>query len=232
MATAKAEAVRAAAIESTWAWYSPVGHLLSTVGLNIGIIATALCLLRSPTVTEALLVPLATLIFANFFEWFVHKEVMHRPRRFLRGVHDRHARRHHVIYTLTDMEMRSSAEWRFVLMSLGDFIPLMAVAAAIGWLVSLAFGHDIGLLVLAAEAAYVGAYELTHLSYHLPAAHPLRRFRLVARLSEHHARHHAPALMRKWNFNITVPLADYVLGTIAPLDQPDGPKPATATEPR
>ena len=29
-----------------------------------------------------------------------------------------------------------------------------------------------------------------------------------------HAMHHTPELMQRWNFNVTVPLADWLLGTI------------------
>jgi len=35
-------------------------------------------------------------------------------------------------------------------------------------------------------------------------------------LREHHRRHHHPALMQKWNFNVTVPLFDWVHRTLAP----------------
>ena len=71
--------------------------------------------------------------------------------------------------------------------------------------------------------AYVIAYEVTHLLYHLPEA-LVGDSRLVRVLKEHHARHHDPRLMQKWNFNVTVPLADWVLKTIAPKRLVDGIK--------
>ena len=35
-------------------------------------------------------------------------------------------------------------------------------------------------------------------------------------LRRHHAWHHTPELMQRWNFNVTVPLADWILRTIHP----------------
>ena len=82
-----------------------------------------------------------------------------------------------------------------------------AVAAALLW------SANAGWLVLTSTALYVVSYELTHLAYHLKEDHPISQLRTVRFLREHHRRHHDPRLMLKWNFNVTVPLADIVLGT-------------------
>ena len=37
---------------------------------------------------------------------------------------------------------------------------------------------------------------------------------IVTTAVEHHAVHHTPELMQRWNFNVTVPLWDWVRGTI------------------
>ena len=49
---------------------------------------------------------------------------------------------------------------------------------------------------------------------HLPPESFVGRRRLVRVLREHHARHHHPRLMQRWNFNVTVPLFDWLHGTI------------------
>jgi sterol desaturase/sphingolipid hydroxylase (fatty acid hydroxylase superfamily) len=61
---------------------------------------------------------------------------------------------------------------------------------------------------------YVVAYEWLHLAYHLPADSRIGRSRFIGWLRRHHATHHTPELMQRWNFNVTVPFADWVLGTI------------------
>src|SRR5262249_10761628 len=78
-----------------------------------------------------------------------------------------------------------------------------------------AVGHpNLGLLFLATAMAYTVGYEWLHLSYHAPADSFVGRSRLIARLRNHHAVHHAPELMQRWNFNVTIPLWDWVRGTI------------------
>ncbi|HUE39224.1 MAG TPA: hypothetical protein VMR29_06945, partial [Candidatus Binatia bacterium] len=57
-------------------------------------------------------------------------------------------------------------------------------------------------------------YELSHLSYHLPPTSFVGRRWLVRVLRQHHARHHDPRLMQRWNFNVTIPFWDWVQGTI------------------
>jgi sterol desaturase/sphingolipid hydroxylase (fatty acid hydroxylase superfamily) len=57
------------------------------------------------------------------------------------------------------------------------------------------------------------SYEWTHLAYHLPDGR-LGRLSLVRHLRELHRRHHDPRLMKRWNFNITVPVFDVIRGTL------------------
>ena len=57
-----------------------------------------------------------------------------------------------------------------------------------------------------------------HLAYHAPEDHWAFRNRIVRFLTEHHARHHEPRLMRDWNFNVIIPLADAMFGTTVPDD--------------
>ena len=65
----------------------------------------------------------------------------------------------------------------------------------------------------ATAIGYAVSYEWLHLSYHLPHDHPVGRSRLIRALRRHHAIHHDPRLMQRWNLNVTVPLWDVVMGT-------------------
>jgi sterol desaturase/sphingolipid hydroxylase (fatty acid hydroxylase superfamily) len=73
---------------------------------------------------------------------------------------------------------------------------------------------NVGALWVATTIAYVLAYEWLHLSYHLPEDGPVGRLALVRVLRRHHAIHHAPEFMQRWNFNVTVPLWDWIRGTL------------------
>jgi sterol desaturase/sphingolipid hydroxylase (fatty acid hydroxylase superfamily) len=78
------------------------------------------------------------------------------------------------------------------------------------------FGADVGWAVLCTIALYATSYEVLHLCFHLPKKHPIAGLSLIRKLSRHHARHHDTKLMKKWNFNVTLPLWDWILRTIAP----------------
>ena len=45
---------------------------------------------------------------------------------------------------------------------------------------------------------------------------PIGRSGIIGVLRRHHALHHTPELMQHWNFNVTVPLADWILRTTHP----------------
>ena len=53
-----------------------------------------------------------------------------------------------------------------------------------------------------------------HLAYHLPAQSFIGRLWLIQRLRELHRRHHDPRLMKRWNFNVTLPVFDLLYGTL------------------
>lgn len=209
------EDFRAAQLAAMPRWYSPFAHLAGT--LSVGVIAVALALIMVHDVHwyQFLVCPIA-LVFANFFEWWAHKNILHRPQPFLRDLYEKHTPLHHRMYRWGDMAIRDRRELRFILIPasgvLGIVISASPVAIALGYFVS----ANVGWLALMAMALYVIMYEMTHLAYHLPKEHFVHRLPFVDRLAEHHARHHNPAFMGRWNFNVTIPLADFVLGTFVP----------------
>ena len=97
-------------------------------------------------------------------------------------------------------------------------LPFVAVAWWLGhW--SLLWG------ALPACAAYYATYEYLHWCMHLPKKRNLERSGIFFRLNGHHLLHHR--YMGK-NFNVVLPLADLLLGTLllrSPVHfkQPSGP---------
>ena len=49
------------------------------------------------------------------------------------------------------------------------------------------------------------SYEVLHLCYHAPKDSFIGRLSLIRVLRAHHARHHDPRIMQRYNFNVTVP---------------------------
>jgi len=209
---ARRDAVRAEVLARIPRWYSPWAHLAFPSLVGLGFITAAVCVLRNPTSRDLLVVPLV-LVLSNFNEWRIHKHILHRRSWPLETLFWRHTPEHHVIFIRDDMAMRSAREFHLVLIPaygiLGIFVTLLPITTVLWWL-----SPNVAALWVASSMGYVVAYEWLHLAYHMPADTAVGRSRLVGWLRHHHAVHHTPELMQRWNFNVTVPLADWVLGTI------------------
>jgi len=196
-------------------WYSPWGHLAFPSLLGIGLIAASIALLDRPSWLELASVPLV-LALVNVNEWHIHRNILHRRSWPLEFLFWRHTPEHHVIFVRDDMAMRDTREFRLVLIPfygiVAIFVVTLPITAALWFLVS----PNVALLWVASTMGYVVSYEWLHLAYHLPDANPIGRSPLIRRLRRHHAVHHTPELMQRWNFNVTVPLGDWLLGTIHP----------------
>jgi sterol desaturase/sphingolipid hydroxylase (fatty acid hydroxylase superfamily) len=112
------------------------------------------------------------------------------------------------------MAIRSAREFRFVLIPPYGIVAAFFSALPIPGALALLGQWNLALLFMATGMGYVVSYEWLHLAYHLPVDSFFGRLKLVAMLRRHHATHHDPELMQKWNFNVTVPLWDLVRGTI------------------
>jgi hypothetical protein len=96
-------------------WYSPWGHLAATVGTCVVAIAIAASQLAHVRWFEALTVPVV-FVLANAFEWWVHKSVLHKRRRYpLRELFERHTPEHHQRYEEHSMEIEDVREFKLVL---------------------------------------------------------------------------------------------------------------------
>jgi hypothetical protein len=194
--------------------YSPYRQLATTVGSAYAIaIIAAMSALHRATALTWLAVP-ACVLLAVFVEWTLHSKLMHHRRSFAKAFYDEHAGRHHPSFTMRHMAVRSAREWSLILLDVPQFLGLLGLMSVLGGIAGIVFGTAVGLVCLSTFAAYVATYELTHLACHLPWAAAPERSRIVRAILSHHARHHDTRLMKSWNFNIIVPLADWALGTL------------------
>ena len=207
------EGIRARALAETPRWYNPWAHLAFPSLVGIGLIVGALLTLRDPGWHEVGFAAFIWLL-SNATEWRIHKYVLHRRSWPLGVLFERHTPEHHAIYLRDDMAMRARREFRLVLIPsygiIAIFITTFPVPLAL-WAAGL---PNLAAIYVAVSMAYVVSYEWLHLSYHLPADSLIGRLGIVRVLRRHHARHHTPELMQRWNFNVTVPLWDWVMGTI------------------
>jgi sterol desaturase/sphingolipid hydroxylase (fatty acid hydroxylase superfamily) len=155
-----------------------------------------------------------TLIAANAGEWRVHRDLFHHRQRILRVMYQKHTVEHHRAFVRTNMRIRERKEIALVLAPIWG-VPLIVLSTTLsGLLLGAWLGRNVGALYIATCALFAAGYEAMHMTYHLDPEGPIGRRRLIARLREHHATHHDPELMQRYNFNVTVPLWDWVRGTI------------------
>ena len=213
LSPARRDELRARVVAEIPGWYSPWLHLAFPSLVGIGVIVTCLLLLRDVRPLELLAIP-ATFLLLNAGEWRIHRDMLHKRTPPLGVLYDRHTPQHHMIFVTDDMAIRSPREFYLVLIPAYGIIAAGLGALPIPLVLWLAFGlRNAALLFMVMTMGYVVLYEWLHLSYHAPADSFVGRLRLIQRLRRHHAVHHAPELMQKWNFNVTIPLWDWVRRT-------------------
>lgn len=208
----KLEARRAQLVAGIPGWYSGLVHFALINLAGLAAIAGALWLLERPTAWHAAVAP-AFFVFANLFEWWVHRGPLHRPVRGLRVLYERHTRSHHLAFVQGDMAIRATRELQLVLFPPYVFPMLFVMNAPLVGLLWLAGGRDLGLVFLASVVAYYLVYEWLHTLHHWPRESWLGRRRLVSRLRRHHEAHHDVRRMIRGNWNVSFPLWDWLLGT-------------------
>ena len=152
-------------------------------------------------------------VYASIFEWLLHRYIMHKPVWKFRYPFERHALIHHRVFRADesyhlidekDAETIPMAWWNgpvLVLIGAVPFVVLSLVLNQWGWVCG-------GVL---ATASYYAVYEYLHWCMHLPKKRNLERSGIFFRLNGHHLLHHR--YMGK-NFNVVLPLADLLFGTL------------------
>jgi len=194
------------------AGYRPWAHLAATAGSGLVVLVLSAIAVEGLRWVELLVVP-AMLVASNGGEWVAHRFLLHRRVKPFTLLYDQHTPNHHAVYQYETMAMGSFRELKLVLIPAFGVAMISIAISPLALLTGFLLSPNCGWLVLATCSLYVVGYELSHLSYHLPEDHPVSRLGLVHRLREHHARHHDPRLMQKHNFNVTIPLFDWLLGT-------------------
>jgi len=158
---------------------------------------------------------LCAVFYASFFEWTLHRFVMHQPIGKFRYPFERHALLHHSVfkasetYHLIDLQTQDAdtipmAWWNGPVLILISGIPFDLV----GWYMQM---WTVPITATIVIGLYYGAYEYLHWCMHLPRKRNIERTGVFFRLNGHHLLHHR--YMNR-NFNVVFPLADACLGTL------------------
>ena len=195
--------------------YSGRAHWVYINVTTVAGIGLCLAMLENTAWWEWLCIP-GFFVFANVFEWWIHRGAMHHPTPGMRILYERHTLQHHVFYPADDMAFRDSRELFFVLFPPLALPILLLVNLPIPLLLGSYVSTNLAWLFFLSVLGYYFVYEWFHFAHHLRRDSWLGRRKVVGWLRRHHTRHHELALMEKGNFNVSFPLSDWLLGTMLP----------------
>lgn len=148
----------------------------------------------------------------SVIEWVVHKHFMHSIR-WMRTPHEKHAVMHHAERRAPGKFFAKEEELKEYHLFETSFMPILwMLHAPVFYGFYLLLGSWASFGIAAGTAAYVLAYELLHWHIHCPDDFAFRDSRWFRFLTEHHRRHHNRSDI---NFNVVLPLADYMFKTLS-----------------
>jgi len=155
----------------------------------------------------------AGVLFGSFFEWALHRYIMHHPVKGFRYPFERHALVHHRIFKADrTYHLVNEQDKKTIPMAWWNG-PAIVAACQLPFLVPALLLHKWGILCGTAVACtlYFTAYEYLHWCMHLPKKRHVERSGIFFRLNGHHLLHHRYPVK---NFNVVLPLADLCCCTL------------------
>jgi hypothetical protein len=195
-------------------WYN--GFLHVAIIFITGFVALYIYIsnISAATAADFLIVPV-TFIGANFFEWWIHRYVMHRPSpiKAFRAIYNRHTLMHHQFFTAEEMRFADHNDWRVTFFPPYALVvfTLMSIPAAIvlGWL----FNPNVGWLFISTTTSMYLVYEFMHFCCHVDDNWFVDHMPFVNTIRRHHTAHHNQSIMMERNMNLTFPIMDWAFGT-------------------
>lgn len=160
---------------------------------------------------------LVVLLTSDLIEYSLHRWPMHRRRKTTDALFKRHTLEHHRLFTYDAMGISSFEEVFLTTFNVSDVLVALLSMGTVGAILVPLLGLK-GAMVVAAILGFYGTFkQLIHMAFHLPENWmklPVLRSRAFYWLKEHHAIHHDPKMMTRWNFNIGLPTFDVLFGTL------------------
>jgi sterol desaturase/sphingolipid hydroxylase (fatty acid hydroxylase superfamily) len=199
-------------------WYSGIGHMLFVFGFGGAMMLYSFLQLESFSATVIAAVAFAMLL-GNIGEYLAHKSLGHKKRRFAGLFYSRHSGDHHTFFTDQDYTISNLRDLRVVLFPAFLLVAVtLLIALPLALLARQVAGENAGWAMAGGVLLAYLFYEFVHLCDHLPDGNILTQLPGIRALRAHHRHHHAVE-GRDSNFNVTIPLSDWLLGTkAAPQD--------------
>ncbi|MBI3515121.1 MAG: fatty acid hydroxylase family protein [Proteobacteria bacterium] len=212
MLSKRQEAFRADYRERVAPLYSGPLHVFMIYAIGLSGIWYFVQQIHQPTLIDFLIVP-ATFLAANIFEWWIHRYVMHRPRKGFMGIYKRHTLAHHQFFTDQEWTIDTTRDYRITFFPPYALVAFMTLSIAPAWVASQIWSTNAAWLLMCTTAGIYLNYEFFHLCCHLKEGWFVRTMPFVNTIRRHHVAHHNTAIMMEKNFNLTYPIADWLFAT-------------------
>lgn len=151
--------------------------------------------------------------YASYFEWWVHRHLMHVKRNFpFAEAFKGHTLVHHQLYHWNGkFEAEGPGRPPHVFLRWYAFPAMIACHLPVFGLFQWLTHWQTFWGALAGTTLYFVGYEYVHYLTHVPRGHFVERFRWFRFIKEHHRLHHKYYLR---NMNVFLPLGDLTFGTL------------------
>jgi hypothetical protein len=191
------------------------GLLHIAVLYGAGITAVTYCVLHLHSARWEWFLAIPVFLAGNFVEWGMHRFVMHRRINVfgLRQIYERHTREHHQYFTDLEPTIDTTKEFRIVFFPWRVLVTLGIGGTVLGYIASRVFDMNAGYVVFLTMVAQYLMYETFHYCCHCHENWFVRNMPLINTIRRHHTAHHNMGIMMKYNMNLTIPIADWVMGS-------------------
>ncbi|KAF0865984.1 SRPBCC family protein [Pseudomonas sp. LD120] len=193
--------------------YNPWLHGGFVLGYGLLCVALLYSTLERVRPLEWLAVPVALLLF-NLCIYGVHRWLGHYKQPFGRLFYARHTGDHHSFFAPGLMTYEQPKDWRVILFPAWLIVVHSLLFTLPLWALLRLWNGNVAALFASCTVIGYLAYETFHACEHLPASHPLARLPWVRQMRRLHELHHRRELMQTRNFNIVLPLMDWLFGTL------------------
>ena len=195
-------------------WYNGYFHVAVIYVLGAALLYVYLSHLDTVSWWEWLTVPVV-FVSCNFFEWWVHRYVMHRPRkdRGSRAIYTRHTLMHHQFFTDREMRFADHRDWRVTVFPPFALVTFTMMSTPVALLAGLVITPNVGWLLITTTTCVYLIYEFMHFCCHIGDNWLVRNLPFVNTIRRHHRAHHNQSIMMERNMNLTFPIADALLHT-------------------
>jgi len=195
-------------------WYNGWLHIAVIYTIGFTGLYIYISNMRNIKTWEWLIVP-ATFLLCNFFEWAVHRYLMHRPSKIklFRAVYSRHTLTHHQFFTEHEMRFAGHHDWRVTFFPPYALVVFTLMSIPAAFALGLLLSPNAGWLFITTTTSMYLIYEFMHFCCHIDESWFVRNVPFVNTIRRHHTAHHNQSIMMERNMNLTFPVMDWVFGT-------------------